>query len=152
MRMDALDREILAQLQSDGRLSVTELAERVGLTVSPCQRRLRALERDGVIAGYHAEVAPAALGFGFESLVFVTLLESAAPLIAAFEAAVRDLASVVQAQRLFGTPDYLLRVVARDLADFQRLYDSDLTVLPGVQKLTSTLVMKNVVVERGLPI
>lgn len=71
--MDTVDREILAELQQDGRLTVTELAERVALSVSPCHRRLRALEASGAIKGYRAELDAAALGLEFEALVFVTL-------------------------------------------------------------------------------
>src|SRR6218665_227382 len=74
--MDAIDRKILAELQRDGRLTITELAERVQLSVSPCDRRLRDLERIGVITGYHATLSPEALGLGFETLVFVTMREA----------------------------------------------------------------------------
>ena len=75
-RMDAIDRQILAELQRDGRQTLTDLAERVQLSVSPCHRRLRALEQSGVITGYHARIAPAALGLTFEALVFVTMREA----------------------------------------------------------------------------
>ena len=150
--VDDLDREILAQVQADGRLTLTELAERVGLTVSPAHRRLRALEREGVITGYRAQLDPARVGLGFEALVFVTITESSARTVAAFEQAVVEIPHVLQAQRLFGTPDFLLRVVAADLTGFQQLYDTELATLPGVQKLTSTLVMKSVVEGRGLPL
>ena len=150
--MDALDREILAQVQADGRLTLTELADRVGLTVSPAHRRLRALEKDGVITGYRAQLDPAKVGLGFEALVFVTLTDSSADMVAAFEQAVLDIPSVLLAQRLFGTPDYLLRVVATDLTGYQQLYDRELATIPGVQRLTSTLVMKSIVENRGLPL
>jgi DNA-binding Lrp family transcriptional regulator len=149
--MDAIDRKILAEVQADGRLTITDLAERVGLSVSPCHRRLRALERSGVIAGYRAYLDPAQIGLEFEALVFVTLRESDSKTISAFEHAVTKLANIVQAQRLFGDPDYLLRIVAANLASFQRLYDSTLSGLPGVQRLTSTLIMKTVVAGGMLP-
>ncbi|KRD43011.1 AsnC family transcriptional regulator [Cellulomonas sp. Root930] len=149
--MDAIDREILAQVQRDGRQTLTELAERVQLSVSPCHRRLRALEQTGVITGYHARLDPASLGLGFAALVFVTMREATGGSIGAFESAVADLPNVLQAQRLFGEPD-LLRVVARDLADYQRLYDDQLAALPGVQRLTSTLVMRSIVEDRSLPL
>ena len=150
--MDAVDRQILAELQSDGRLSVTELAERVHLTVSPCHRRLRALERSGVITGYRARLDPAALGLGFSAIVFVTLSEVNERAVHAFESAVTDVPEVTQAQRLFGDPDYLLHVLVADVPAFQRLYDERLATLPSVQRLTSTLVMKNVVSDRPLPL
>lgn len=151
-RLDAVDRQILAELQHDGRLTLTELAERVRLSVSPCHRRLRALERDGIIGGYRAQLDAHAVGLTFEALVFVMMREATREAITAFETAVADLDHVVLAQRLFGDPDYLLRVVARDLTDFQRLYDEQLSTLPGVQRLTSTLVMKSVVEGRPLPL
>ncbi len=149
--MDETDRKILTELQREGRLTVTELAERVRLSVAPCHRRLRALERSGTIAGYRAHLDAKALGLGFDCLVFVTMRESDHDTVAAFERAVDAIEHVVQAQRLFGDPDYLLRVVARDLSAFQRLYDSRLATLPGVQRLSTTLVMKSVVDDRPLP-
>jgi DNA-binding Lrp family transcriptional regulator len=150
--VDELDRKILAELQRDGRLTVTELAARVHLSVSPCHRRLRELERSGTIRGYRAIVDPSALGLGFATVVFVTMRQEDRRTVAAFEKAIMDLPNVVQAQRLFGDPDYLLRIVCEDLAAYQRLYDDQLTTLPGVQRLTSTLVMKDVVPERGAKI
>lgn len=149
--MDAIDRKLLAALQRDGRLTVTELAERIGLSVSPCLRRLRALEDRGVIRGYRAEIDPAAVGLGFSTLVFVTLAQVDQATVSAFEDAVAALPQVVVAQRLFGEPDFLLHVVAADLPAFRRLYDERLSCLPGVGRLTSTLVMKEVVKGRPLP-
>ncbi|BBC31709.1 Transcriptional regulator, AsnC family [Streptomyces graminofaciens] len=149
--MDDLDRKILTELALDGRLTVTELAARVKLSVSPCHRRLRDLERAGAIRGYRAIVDPAAVGLDFEALVFATLSWEDRDTVTAFEQAVTEVPHVVQAQRLFGEPDYLLRVVAADLTVFQQLYDQRLATLPGVQRLTSTLVMKQVVNDRPLP-
>lgn len=150
--MDAIDRKILADLQGDGRLTLTELAERVGLSVSPCHRRLRALERSGAIAGYHARLDAGVLGLGFESLVFITMRYEDRETIAAFEQEVAGIPQVIHAQRLFGDPDYLLRVVTRDLPAYRQLYDERLAALPGVLRLTSTLVMKSVVESRPLPL
>ncbi|NEA98512.1 Lrp/AsnC family transcriptional regulator [Streptomyces sp. SID13726] len=149
--MDALDRKILTELQQDGRLTVTELAARVKLSVSPCHRRLRDLEREGAIRGYRAVVDPAAVGLNFEALVFATLRWEDPDTVTAFEEAVAAIPHVLQAQRLFGELDYLLRVTTTDLTAFQQLYDQRLARLPGVQRLTSTLVMKHVVDERPLP-
>lgn len=150
--MDTIDRKILAQLQRDGRLTVTELAERVGLSVSPCHRRVRALEQSGAIQGYRAQLDPVPLGLGFSAIVFVTLRESDHRAVSSFEDAILDVPEVIQAQRLFGDPDYLLRVVTRDLPAYQKLYDEGLSRLPGVQRLTSTLVMKSVIQDRALPL
>lgn len=150
--MDDTDRRILAELQKDGRLTVTELAERIGLSISPCHRRVRALEQSGAIRGYRAELDPAALGLKFSTLVFITLRDGDRRAVEAFEEAVAEVPQVLQAQRLFGDPDYLLHVVTRDLPAFRQLYDEHLSALPGVQRLTSTLVMKEVVVDRPLPL
>src|ERR1700746_3552722 len=130
--MDDVDRKILAELQRDGRLTLTELADRVRLSVSPCHRRLRALERSGAIAGYHAQLDASVLGLTFEALVFVTMRYADRQTVAAFEEHVADIPNVLQAQRLFGDPDYLLRVVARDLPAYRQLYDERLATLPGV--------------------
>ena len=150
--MDDTDRRILAELQKDGRLTVTELAERIGLSISPCHRRVRALEQSGAIRGYRAELDPAALGLKFSTLVLITLRDGDRRAVEAFEQAVAEVPQVLQAQRLFGDPDYLLHVVTRDLPAFRLLYDEHLSALPGVQRLTSTLVMKEVVVDRPLPL
>lgn len=149
--MDAVDRKILAALQEDGRLTVTELAARVGLSVSPCHRRLRELERTGAIRGYRAIVDGQALGLGFEALVFITMRQEDRETLLGFEAGLAGIPDVVHAERLFGDPDYLVRIVTADLAAYQRLQDEKLSALPGVQRMTSTLVMKRVVHERPLP-
>lgn len=150
--MDRIDRNILAELQADGRLSVTELAERVGLSLSPCHRRVKALEQSDIIRGYRAHLDPVCLGYNFSAIVFVTLREGDRRAVSAFEDAVEDLPQITLAQRLFGDPDYLLHITTRDLPAFQQLYDEKLSGLPGVQRLTSTLVMKTVIQDRPLPL
>ena len=152
MRVDEIDRRILAELQQDGRLTVTELADRVRLTPAPCHRRLRELERTGVITGYRAVLDPAAVGLGFEALVSVTLDRGDAGTVAAFEAALAEVPQIRHAERLFGDPDYLLRVVAIDLNDYAALRDQKLATLPGVQRITSTIVMRRIVDNRPLPL
>ena len=149
--MDAIDRRILAELQRDGRQTLTDLAARVRLSPSPCHRRLRELERTGAIRGYRAVVDPAALGLTFEALVFVTMHREDRDTLVAFEHGLGEVAEVVGAQRLFGDPDYLLRIVTTDLAAYQRLQDETLSALPGVWRMTSTLVMKQIVEDRPLP-
>ena len=150
--MDSIDRKILAELQSEGRLTVTELAQRVQLSVAPCHRRLRELERTGVIRGYRAVVDADAIGLGFEVLVNVTMDREDAATIEAFETGLAQVAEVRHAERLFGDPDYLVRVVTTDLAAYQALRDEKLATLPGVQRITSTIVMKRIVDERPLPV
>ncbi|NHB95290.1 Lrp/AsnC family transcriptional regulator [Photorhabdus stackebrandtii] len=150
--MDNINRKILAELQLDGRLSVTDLADRVGLSLSPCHRRVRTLEQSGIIQGYRAHLDPCSLGFNFSAIVFVTLREGDRKAIESFETALTDIPQIIQAQRLFGDPDYILHVITRDLIAFQKLYDEQLSGMPGVQRLTSTLVMKTVIQDRPLPL
>lgn len=147
--MDSTDRKIVAILQSEGRITLTDLAEKVRLSVSRCQRRVRELETAGIICGYRAVVDAAALGYGFEVLLFATLSRPDA--VTEFDAALADIPEVVEAQRLFGEPDYLVRVVSADLPSYQHLYESVLIHLPGVRGLNSTIVMKQAVHPRPLP-
>ena len=150
--MDRIDRRILAELQRDGRLSLTELADRVQLSLSPTHRRLRALETSGAITGYRAIIDPDAVGMGFGALVFVTMEQANRATVPAFDTAVAEIPEVIQALRLFGDPDYLLRVAVPDLPAYQRLWDERLSALPGVRRVESTLVMKTIVDDRPLPI
>jgi DNA-binding Lrp family transcriptional regulator len=150
--MDDIDRKILAELQKDGRLSATELAERIGLSLSPCHRRIRALEQAGVISGYRASIDPAMVGLNFSAIVFVTLREGNNKSVLAFESSLPDIPEIIRAERLFGDPDYMLHVVTRDLNAFQALYDRSLSALPSVLRLTSTLVMKSIFQNRPLAI
>ncbi len=150
--MDTVDRKIIAELQAEGRLTVTELAQRVGLSVAPCHRRLRELERAGAIRGYRAVVDPAAIGLGFEVLVQVTMDREDAATVADFERGLAQIPEVRHAERLFGDPDYLLRVATADIAAYQTLRDEQLATLPGVGRLTSTIVMKRIVDERPFPV
>lgn len=146
--MDAVDRKILANLEAEGRLTVTEVAQRVRLSVAACHRRIRELERSGAIRGYRAVVDPAAVGLGFEVLVSVTMEREDAATIEAFERGLTAVAEVRHAERLFGDPDYLVRVTTSDIAAYQTLRDEKLATLPGVQRLSSTIVMKRIVDER----
>jgi DNA-binding Lrp family transcriptional regulator len=152
LAMDAINRKIIAELEADGRLTVTALAERVKLSVAPCHRRLRALERAGAIRGYRAVVDPAAIGVGFEVLVYVTMDREDAATIAEFESGLAKVPEVRHAERLFGDPDYLVRVATADIVAYQELRDEKLATLAGVQRLTSTIVMKRVVDERPFPV
>jgi Lrp/AsnC family leucine-responsive transcriptional regulator len=148
--MDLLDRAILSHLVADGRLANTDLADRVGLSPSPCLRRVRNLERSGVITGYHARVDPAALGRGFEVLLHVEMAHQDRATLEAFEALVAQLDEVTECRRMFGHPDYLLWVATSDLAAYERLYMARLTDLPGVARTHSQFTMKTVKSGGGL--
>ncbi|MBX8540337.1 Lrp/AsnC family transcriptional regulator [Pseudomonas cichorii] len=150
--MDSIDRKILAELQKDGRLSLTELGDRIGLSLSPCHRRVRAMEEAGVISGYRVTINPTAVGLNFSALVFVTLRTTDRDSVQSFEKAVPLVPEVIQAQRLFGDHDFLLHVMTSDIGAFQKLFDDSLSTLPSVLRLTSTLVMKSIVQDRPLPL
>ena len=130
--MDKIDRKILAELQKDGRLSLTELGDRIGLSLSPCHRRVRAMEEAGVISDYRATINPASVGLNFSAIVFVTLRSTDRDSVQSFEKAVPQIPEVIQAQRLFGDPDFLLHVMTSDVGAFQKLYDESLSTLPSV--------------------
>jgi Lrp/AsnC family transcriptional regulator, leucine-responsive regulatory protein len=147
--MDRLDRAILAQLIADGRLANTDLADRVGLSPSPCLRRVRNLERSGVITGYQARVDPAALGRGFEVLLHVEMARQDRVTLEAFEAQVGRIDEVTECRRMFGQPDYLLWIATADLEAYERLYMARLTDLPGVARTHSQFTMKTVKTAGG---
>ena len=141
-RMDAIDRQIIAELQRDGRLSNVELAERIGLSPAPCLRRVRRLETEGVILGYSARIDPKALGRSFEVLVNVDLTSKDRRTFEAFEAAVAALDEVTEVRRMFGLPDYVLRVATDSIESYESFVSSRLGDAPGLAKLDSHITMK----------
>ncbi|GAA4915726.1 Lrp/AsnC family transcriptional regulator [Streptomyces coeruleoprunus] len=149
--MDEIDRAILRELQNDGRLSNQELAQRVGLTPSPCMRRVRQLEQDGVIQGYRAVIDPEAVDRGFEVLVSIEVKRDR-EVVEAFEAALQDIPDVIEAYRLFGSPGCLLRIAVADLRAYERLWIEKLTALAGVTEVNSQIIMKRIKEPRGLPV
>ena len=144
IRIDRIDREILFQLLQDGRLSNVELARRVGLTPPPCLRRVKRLEDAGVISGYRAVIDPAAVGRGLE--VFVDLEVQATDLktIEDLEATVASYDEVIELCRMFGRPDYFIRVAVADHAAYEVFQTSKLLGLPGVLRTTSHLTLKKI--------
>ena len=150
--MDDIDRAILRQLQADGRLANNELAERVGLSPSPCLRRVRALETAGAIRGYAALLDESAIGCDYAPLVWVTLGSVTRETMLEFEAAVASNPNITEVDRMMGQPDYLLRVVTADAEAFEAFYIDVLAGLPHVQTLTSQVAMKRVKRSHELPI
>jgi DNA-binding Lrp family transcriptional regulator len=142
--MDAIDRAILDQLRYDAQLTNTELADRVGLTPSPCLRRVRRLEADGIILGYHARISPEALGRAFEVYVDFELASPAKDTMERFESALVALDEVIEARRMFGSPDYQALVGVADLAAYERLMTQQLAALPGLGRLQSRFAMKTI--------
>ncbi len=150
--MDSIDRAILYHLQRDGRLANNELASRVGLSPSPCLRRVRNLEAEGIIAGYTAILDRQRAGLRYEPLVWVTLDLVTREAMLAFESAIDEVPEVVEVQRMMGQPDYLLRIVTADADSFEALYIDTLATLPHVQTLTSQVAMKVVKRNHTLPV
>ena len=142
MRLDAVDREILFQLQRDGRLTNVELARRVGLTPPPCLRRVKRLEDVGVITGYRAVVDPAAVGRGLEVFVDVDINANDLKTVQAFETTAAGYDEVVELRRMFGHPDYFLRIAVADHAAYEAFLTGKLIGLPGVLHVTSHITMK----------
>ncbi len=149
---DRTDRRILRELQLDGRVPNAALAERVGLSESACLRRVRQLEQRGAIERYAAVVNAALLGFTVGFMIRITLKAQTDRDLRTFEQAVSRIPEVSECHLLTGEADYVLRVVARDAADFERLHSKVLTKLPGVARVDSSLVLRTVVRSAGLPI
>ncbi|MCO4833510.1 MAG: Lrp/AsnC family transcriptional regulator [Acidimicrobiaceae bacterium] len=150
--MDEIDRAILHHIQADGSLPNNELADLVGLSPSPCLRRVRKLEADGVIQGYVAVLDRQAVQRNYEPLVWVTLNEVTRDSMVAFEDAVQPVPEITEVMRMMGQPDYLLRIVTADADAFESLYIDTLASLPHVHKLTSQLAMKVIKRTLALPL
>ena len=142
--VDSIDRAIIAKLMVDSSLTNTELADRVGLTPSPCMRRVRRLEEAGIILGYRAQVDPGAVGRAFEVHVDIELAVTSGSAIEQFETALVAFEEVVEAHRLFGQPDYLVRVAVADLPAYEQFLTGQLMNLPGLGRLQSRFAMKTV--------
>ncbi|MGW7420540.1 Lrp/AsnC family transcriptional regulator [Streptomyces sp. NPDC054813] len=140
--MDDVDRSILAVLEKHGRISNAELAARVGLSPSPCLRRVHRLEETGVIRGYRAEIDPAALGRSLRVFAGVRLMRHNRGDVAAFERAVVQLPEVVHVHHVTGNYDYLLQVEVADLPAYEAFHANRLADLPGVATVSSYVTMK----------
>ncbi len=144
LTLDSVDREILLQLRLDGRLSNVELARRVGLTPPPCLRRVKRLEQARVIAGYRAVIDPAAVGRGLEVLAEVEVSATDLRSVQAFEATVAAYDEVIEFRRMFGRPDYFIRIAVADHAAYEAFLTGKLIGLPGVLRVESYLTMKTI--------
>lgn len=140
--LDEIDRKIIAALQAEGRLAIVDLADKVGLSATPCQRRVKRLEEEGLITRYAALVAPAAMGFGLQALVEVTLEDHSEKTVEAFEAAIRARTEVVACYAVTGDMDFLLHVFATDLASFSDFALKALLRMPGVKGTRSSFIMQ----------
>ena len=150
--LDSIDRRLIRALQADGRMTVTELAEQVGLTTSPCLRRLRMLEAAGVIRGYAALVDQVAVGLPVSVFVSIKLVRQDERSMERFETAIRRCPEVLECYLMTGPRDYLLRVVARDLADYERFFKDTLTRLEGIANIESSFALGQVKQSNALPV
>ena len=150
--LDRIDLLLLAELQRQGRISNADLAERVHLSASACLRRVQRLERDGVIAGYRAEVDADRLGLGLQAFVRVQLNHHDAQAIAAFARVVGDWDEVIACHALTGDMDYLLQVAVRDLEHFSGFLLDRLLTQAGVADVNSSFVLRTVKAFRGMPL
>lgn len=152
MKFDAIDRRILEVLQHRGRLANCDLADTIGLSETPCLRRVKHLEAEGAIVGYSARLNPKTLGLNVIALVSVTLDRQAKSSVERFEKAIAGIPEVMDLYLVTGEFDYVLKLVARDLEDFQRLVRGALLSMPWIAHLQSTIVMDHVLQRPALPL
>ncbi len=150
IELDRFDRAILAALGADARMSLADLAPKVGLSSTACARRLRALEEQGAIKGYHAALDHKRLGLAATVLVRIRLDSQREEAFEAFEKAVARCASVVRCYFMSGYDDYELVVLCRDIADFEHIHKTQLARLPHVARIQSGFALRDVI-DRGLP-
>ncbi|WP_083100782.1 Lrp/AsnC family transcriptional regulator [Pseudophaeobacter leonis] len=149
--MDAIDRKIVAILQTEGRIKMAELSERVGLSPTPCARRVAMLEDAGVITGYSARVDQAKLGLPVTIFVAVELEHQSTDALQAFERAVSKFEEVMECYLMTGSRDIVLRVVAQDLTDFDRFLEARLMRVPGIRNTRSSFTLRTMIARNSLP-
>ncbi len=153
MEIDNYDRQILKVLQRDGRLSNQDLAERIGLSPSPCLRRVRALEEGGFITGYRAHVAAKSLGLSLMALIHISMDQHTPERFTHFETQISEIPEVMECLLITGqSADYQLKVVVRDMDAYQDLLLNRLTRIQGVTGVHSSFVLRQVVVKTALPV
>ncbi|SDX12516.1 transcriptional regulator, AsnC family [Ruegeria halocynthiae] len=150
--MDDIDSKIIRAIQVDGRITVIDLAEHVGLSPTPCARRLDRLQRDGIITGYAAQVDPERLGFGVTIFVSVELEKQDRDAIDSFEKAIRRCDEVMECYLMTGSRDILLRVVAKDLNAFDAFLENRLMKIQGIRNLRSNFALRTMVKRGSLPL
>lgn len=145
MQLDKTDVAILETLQAEGRISNAALADKVGLSQSACSRRLDILEKNGVVRGYHARLSNAALGHKMTAIVHISLSGQFEKTLTDFESAVKRCPNVLSCHLMSGEYDYILRIAAKDLADYERIHRDWLTAMPHVTKINSSFALREVI-------
>ena len=140
--MDRLDARMLDELQRDSAQPIAAVAETVGVSTSACHRRIKALEADGTIAGYAARIDPAKLGLALHAVVEITLTSQSKEAMDRFEEAVRGFEEILECRLMSGQADYLLRISARDIGEYDRIHRACLSRLPGVSAMHSSFVIR----------
>ena len=151
IKLDPIDRKILAELQADGRITNVELSQKVGISAPPCLRRVRALEEAGFIRGYHADIDSRTLGFEVQVFAMVGLHSQAEADLIAFEKHMRELPYVRECHMLNGEIDFVLKCVAPDLQSFQKFLTEHLTSAENVASVKTSLVIRCGKDEPGIP-
>lgn len=150
--LDRIDRRILHELQNNGRLSIVELASRVNLTKTPCAERVRRMEREGIITGYHADLDASELGAGFVMVVLVTLSQTSDNSLETFNEAIARIPEVRTCLMVAGNFDYLLLVRTSDVTTYRNVLAEKIGRLPGVQQTHSYVAMEMVKDEKTIPV
>jgi len=151
-KLDKIDRAILSALQFDGRMSNARLAETVGLSETPCARRLKRLESDGYIDRYRAVLSRPALGLGVYAFVYVRFAVHDKTLATRFEREIQAIPRILSCHNVSGSADYVLQIAARDLDDYGTFMRDELRALPGVTSVESALSLREVKPHSGLPL
>ncbi|MGB0684087.1 MAG: Lrp/AsnC family transcriptional regulator [Magnetovibrionaceae bacterium] len=150
--MDVFDRRLLNELQRDSSRSLAELAGEIGLSASACHRRIKTLEEMGLIVGYGARLDRAALGLELEAFVAISLAAQSQEALQGFEAAVAASPDIRECYLTAGSADYMLRIAARNMADYDRIHRDTLSRLPGVSSMQSTFAIRDVKPWQGYPV
>lgn len=150
--LDAADRRILGLLQSEGRITNAELAERVGLSPSACHRRVQRLEAEGIIRAYVALLDTRAMGRPTTVFVEIKLAGQSDDILRAFEREVRRIPDVLECHLMAGTADFLLKILAQDTDDFARIHRQYLSRLPGVAQMQSSFALRTIVQTTAIPV
>ena len=151
-KLDDVDRQILHDLQNDGRMTNVELARRAGVSAPPCLRRVRVLEEAKVIRGFHADIDPHALGFGVTVFAFVSLKSQADADLRAFQSIIDSWPMVRECHMLTGETDFLIKVVAQDWDAYEKFLTTQLTAAPNVSNVKSALTIRTTKNQPGVPI
>ena len=152
VKLDNIDRNILRELQDEGRITNVELANRVGISAPPCLRRVRALEKSGFIKGYHADLEPGELGYNVTVFAQVGLSSQAEPDLVGFEELINSWSEVRECYMLAGETDFILKVVAEDWETYQNFVMEKLTPAPNVAHVKSSLTIRSSKSKPGIPV